>query len=47
MELVLALVAVAAGFWFARRGYLHPGDYLVGAALALLMAVTLDRKSVV
>jgi len=38
MEFLLALVAVAAGLFFARRGLLHPGDYLVAAALAVLWA---------
>lgn len=41
MELVLALVAIVVGLMFARRGYLHPGDYLVGAALAVLLALML------
>lgn len=39
MELLLALVVVAVVLLLARRGFLHPGDYLVAAALALLVAV--------
>lgn len=38
MELLLALVAVAVGLLLARRGILHPGDYLVAASLAVLLA---------
>lgn len=39
MEFLLALVAVAASLVLARRGFLHPGDYLVGAATAVTLAV--------
>lgn len=38
MEFLLALIAVATGLVLARRGMLHPGDYLVGAALAVMCA---------
>ena len=38
MEFLLACAAVAVGLFFARRGFLHPGDYLVAAALAVLWA---------
>jgi hypothetical protein len=41
MELVLALVGAAVVIVHARRGYLHPQDYLVAAGLALLLAVGL------
>lgn len=40
MELLVALGSVVVGFVLARRAYLHPGDYLVAAALALLIAVS-------
>ena len=40
MELLLALGSVAVGLVLARRAYLHPGDYLVAAALALLVAAS-------
>jgi hypothetical protein len=40
MEYLLALAAVAVVVGVARRGYLHPGDYLVAAGLALLFAVS-------
>lgn len=41
MELLFALGSVAVGLVLARRAYLHPGDYLVAAALALLLAACL------
>lgn len=40
MEFVIAVVALAVGLVLARRGYLHPYDYVVAAALALLLAVS-------
>lgn len=40
MELLVALVAVALGLVLARRAYLHPADYLVAAALAVLLAAS-------
>lgn len=39
MAFLLAFVAVAITIVFARRGILHPGDYLVEAALALHLAL--------
>jgi hypothetical protein len=39
MELLLALVAVAVVLLLARSGFLHPGDYVVAAALAVLLAL--------
>lgn len=39
MVILLAFVVVAVTLLLARRGYLHPGDYLVEAALALLLAL--------
>lgn len=41
MEFLLALGSVAVGVVLARRAYLHPADYLVAAALALLIAVSM------
>ncbi len=38
MEFLLALIAVAIGLGLARRGILHPGDYLVAASLAVMLA---------
>ena len=38
MAFLLAFVAVAVTIVLARRGILHPGDYLVEAALALHLA---------
>ena len=38
MEFLLALIAVAIGLALARRGILHPGDYLVAASLAAILA---------
>ena len=40
MEWIVATVALAIGFVLARRGYLHPYDYDVAAALAVLLAVS-------
>lgn len=40
VEMMLAIGLVAIGLGLARRQYLHPGDYLVAAALALLLAAT-------
>ena len=40
MEWIVAVVALVIGFVLARRGYLHPYDYVVAAALAVLLAVT-------
>lgn len=37
MELLLTVLAVAAGLILARRGILHPGDYLVAASLAVIL----------
>ncbi len=39
MVILLAVVVVAVTLLLARRGFLHPGDYLVEAALALLLAL--------
>ena len=39
MEFLLAVVAVAASLWLARGRHLHPGDYLVAAALAVTFAL--------
>ncbi len=39
MALLLALIVVAGTLILAKRGFLHPGDYLVEAALALLLAL--------
>ena len=41
MEWIVAVVALAVGFVLARRGYLHPYDYVVAAGLALLLALSL------
>lgn len=40
MEWIVAAVALAIGFVLARRGHLHPYDYVVAAALAVLLAVS-------
>ena len=40
MEWIVAAGALAIGFVLARRGRLHPYDYAVAAALALLLAVS-------
>lgn len=40
MEWIVAAIALAIGFVLARRGYLHPYDYVVAAALAVLLAVS-------
>ena len=39
MEFLLAVVAVAVALWLARGRHLHPGDYLVAAALAVTFAL--------
>lgn len=39
MALLLAFVAVGVTLLLARRGILHPGDYLVEAVLALHLLV--------
>jgi hypothetical protein len=39
-EFLLASAAVAVALVLARRGVLHPGDYLVAAGLAVLLAVS-------
>ena len=39
MEFLLAIVAVAVALWLARGRHLHPGDYLVAAALALIFSL--------
>ena len=39
MEFLLAVVAVAVTLWLARGRHLHPGDYLVAAALAVTFAL--------
>lgn len=39
MAILLAVVVVAVTLILARRGFLHPGDYLVEAGLALLLAL--------
>lgn len=39
MELLLALAAIVIGLELARRRFLHPGDYLVAASLAVMLAV--------
>lgn len=36
--LVLAAIVTGAAILLARSCYLHPGDYLVGAVLAVLLA---------
>lgn len=41
MEWTIAVVALAIGFVLARRGHLHPYDYVVAAALALLLATSI------
>ena len=40
MEWTIAVAALVVGFVLARRGYLHPYDYVVAAALAVLLAVS-------
>ncbi|MEP7118115.1 MAG: hypothetical protein ABI880_11060 [Acidobacteriota bacterium] len=39
MTLVLAFIVVGMTLALAKRGFLHPGDYLVEAALALHVLV--------
>lgn len=39
MEFVIALVGLGIGFVLARRGFLHPYDYVQAAALAGLLAL--------
>ncbi|MGD9905074.1 MAG: hypothetical protein AB7U83_16530 [Vicinamibacterales bacterium] len=42
MAILLAVAGAAGVLLLARRGWLHPGDYLVAAALAaLLLAFTI------
>ncbi len=39
MAILLALLVVAVTLILARKGFLHPGDYLVEASLALFLAL--------
>lgn len=39
MEFLLAVLAIAVTLLLAKRGILHPGDYLVAAALAVMLAL--------
>ncbi len=41
MEWTIAVAALVVGFVLARRGYLHPYDYVVAAGLALLLAASI------
>lgn len=41
MEWTIAVVALVVGFVLARRGFLHPYDYVVAAGLALLLAASI------
>lgn len=38
MEMLLAAVALIVGLALARRRYLHPGDFLVAAAIVVTFA---------